>query len=196
MAKKIIYRGNSYSFHKDGYYKRTQSLHRRIWEDAHGEIPEDHHIHHKDGNKENNSLENLECISQHDHHSMHFSSEKQIKHLHSQREKAALWHRSEKGRKFHSHNAKTHWQKREPIERECIICNLKFQTKNFTGTKYCSQKCRTKSGYLARIVTIQCHICSHIFKAEKGKSKTCSPKCSAQLASKTRRHNDLISTIE
>src|SRR5260221_3651635 len=33
-------------------------LHQEIWKDAHGLIPEGYHIHHKDENPLNNSLEN------------------------------------------------------------------------------------------------------------------------------------------
>lgn len=42
-------------------------LHRRIWEQKNGPIPEGFHIHHIDGNKENNDISNLECISKGEH---------------------------------------------------------------------------------------------------------------------------------
>jgi hypothetical protein len=48
----------------------TKQLHRVIWEEAYGEIPPNHHIHHKNGVKTDNRLENLELMSQFDH-SMH-----------------------------------------------------------------------------------------------------------------------------
>jgi hypothetical protein len=41
--------------------KRVTSYeHRYVWEQANGKIPEGFHIHHRDGNKRNNKIENLE----------------------------------------------------------------------------------------------------------------------------------------
>jgi hypothetical protein len=49
---------------------------RKIWEDAYGPIPTDscgrsYEIHHKDGNRSNNNIDNLQCISIEDHLSIH-----------------------------------------------------------------------------------------------------------------------------
>ena len=47
-------------------------LHRLIWEYFSGEkIPEGYIVHHKDGNKLNNTFSNLECISNSDHKRIH-----------------------------------------------------------------------------------------------------------------------------
>lgn len=53
------------------------SKHRKIWTAGHGKIPRDERgvsfdIHHKDGDPFNNSLENLEALSVHDHYQRHF----------------------------------------------------------------------------------------------------------------------------
>lgn len=42
-------------------------VHRRVWEDAHGPIPDGYRIWWKDGNHLNCALENLELLSGHDH---------------------------------------------------------------------------------------------------------------------------------
>lgn len=49
---------------------------RRIWEEANGPIPYDekgrpYEIHHIDGDRTNNSLSNLKCISIEDHYAIH-----------------------------------------------------------------------------------------------------------------------------
>lgn len=50
---------------------------RQIWKEHHGEIPRDelgrsYEIHHVDGNRNNNDIENLICISIEDHYNIHF----------------------------------------------------------------------------------------------------------------------------
>lgn len=46
---------------------KNKKLHRVIYAYHHGEILENHDIHHIDGNKINNSIENLEMIHHNDH---------------------------------------------------------------------------------------------------------------------------------
>lgn len=45
--------------------------HRAIWEDHYGKIPENKVIHHIDGNKTNNRIENLECLTIKEHGQRH-----------------------------------------------------------------------------------------------------------------------------
>lgn len=50
---------------------------RKIWEDANGAIPKDelgrsYEIHHIDGNRENNDLNNLKCVSIEEHYQIHY----------------------------------------------------------------------------------------------------------------------------
>lgn len=59
---------------KDGYLQRKinddlplqarwRAVHLILWEEAHGPIPDGHAVIFKDGNKQNITLDNLECIS-------------------------------------------------------------------------------------------------------------------------------------
>lgn len=50
--------------------------HREVWKKHFGEIPKDiegrtYEIHHKDGNRKNNSIENLLCVSIKEHYDLH-----------------------------------------------------------------------------------------------------------------------------
>lgn len=60
-----------------GRYKRkikngkNYQLHRLIWETYKGEIPKSYIIHHINGNKKDNRIENLACISQAEHNIIH-----------------------------------------------------------------------------------------------------------------------------
>lgn len=46
--------------------------HRLVWYEAHGSIPEGHHIHHRNGKKDDNRLENLECLPLREHRRLHW----------------------------------------------------------------------------------------------------------------------------
>ena len=65
---------------------------RKIWEHTHGTIPKDENgrtydIHHIDGNRKNNSVDNLICLSVEDHYKVHLKqfeenkSEKEFRSL-------------------------------------------------------------------------------------------------------------------
>ena len=135
----------------DRYYSKGGSrLHRDVWRAAFGPIPPGCHIHHRDGNKANNRLANLECIDakehlriQRDEDSVHGKSE--IGSL--AREKAAEWHRSPDGREWHKRHAErsqswTKW-KREP--KNCLHCKVEFSAlvrKSGNSQVYCGSACK------------------------------------------------------
>ena len=60
-----------------GYiYVHNTPLHRLVWEKHHGKrVPKGYHIHHKDKNKTNNDISNLQLISASEHIKLHMSKE-------------------------------------------------------------------------------------------------------------------------
>jgi len=55
-----------------------KSNYRKIWEEMYGPIPIDeagrtYDIHHRDGNRSNNSIENLQCLSIEEHYTLHLN---------------------------------------------------------------------------------------------------------------------------
>lgn len=71
--------GKRWHRYGEGYYertdksdgKRTLRLHRVVWEDAHGPVPDGHHIHHANHDRGDNRLENLVCLPHSEHSSHH-----------------------------------------------------------------------------------------------------------------------------
>lgn len=68
----IIYDGLKFTPNDHGYYRATTrdkhiSLHRYKYEKEVGIIPDGFDIHHIDGNKQNNNISNLECLSKSEH---------------------------------------------------------------------------------------------------------------------------------
>ena len=98
-------------------------LHQEIWKDQHGEIPEGSHIHHKDGNPSNNSIDNLECINGRKHVSAHAKAyfadperyEHQREHLANIQELAKEWHGSEEGIEWHRKHGIEAYKNRKPL---------------------------------------------------------------------------------
>ncbi len=55
----------------EGGKLRHQFEHRRVWETAHGPIPDSHDIHHINGDTSDNRLDNLQCLRRLDHAQRH-----------------------------------------------------------------------------------------------------------------------------
>lgn len=79
MFKYFDNKGRKGTICKNGYRlitinNRRVYEHRLVWEQHYGEIPKGYHIHHKNGNKLDNSIENLELINAKEHvreHAIH-----------------------------------------------------------------------------------------------------------------------------
>ena len=91
----------------DGEWKKI-TLHRYMWLVERGPIPEGYHVHHVDGDYSNNTIGNLALLlgAEHiKHHGENMPEEQKEMHrqqLEAVRDKAAEWHHSEEGRKWHS----------------------------------------------------------------------------------------------
>ena len=81
-----MFNGIRFTVGKNGYYSsrtvklakgQTQrSLHRYVWEFHNGPIPPGHHVHHIDGDRTNNQIENLEILRKNIHLSGHMTPER------------------------------------------------------------------------------------------------------------------------
>lgn len=72
----VIFNGRTYHQRKKGYWKSGKLwLHREVWKASHGEIPPGFYIHHKDHNRSNNNIENLELVNPTDHMAIHKTPE-------------------------------------------------------------------------------------------------------------------------
>lgn len=81
----LSYKGLTYSISGTvPYYRSTTGdrhlLHRRVWEDHNGQIPDGYDVHHRDGCKSNNTLRNLECLPKAEHTRLYSPSCNQHSH--------------------------------------------------------------------------------------------------------------------
>lgn len=160
---------------QQGYLCRgKRKLHRLIWEKFNGPIPKGHHIHHKDGDKLNNSIHNLECLSHAEHLSLHMKE---------RGDRLYAWHKSEEGRKALGTKASKLMAKRPFKTFNCPQCKKDFQSQNEHRVKYCGINCQ-QAARRARgddVIERSCIVCSKPFKINKyHKTLTCGYSCGSK----------------
>jgi hypothetical protein len=79
MGRKVKYRGRTFFMQSDGYFRDgPTTLHRYKYEEKHGPLLSCFQLHHKDGNRSNNSLNNLEMVTSQEHSAIHRALRRQI----------------------------------------------------------------------------------------------------------------------
>jgi hypothetical protein len=67
----LTFNGNKYTLRNNGYYGKTYGsrslMHRDVWEHYKRKIPKGHDIHHKNHDKTDNRIENLELYTKTEH---------------------------------------------------------------------------------------------------------------------------------
>ena len=153
------------------------------------------YVHHKDGNPHNNDFANLECLSTSEHGTRFKLKDKakQAKHLAEIRPKAAEWHRSEAGHKWHVEHGKKVFAQIESRACVCQYCGKEFTAKRHAGANYCSNICRYKARRAAGHydVTRTCEMCGREFATQKPINpsriaRTCGQSCAGKLRQRDR----------
>ncbi len=141
-----------YHDRRSGYWISTTTnprlrAHQWVWFNFHGEQPKGYHVHHKNEDKSDNSIENLELISAAQHSSLHMQcperKRKAAENCDRIRPLTKKWHASPEGKKWHIAHGILTWKSREPFEINCLMCLKKIHTKTY-HQKYCHQNCKAK----------------------------------------------------
>lgn len=195
----VIYNGDKYHRYPESehrhlrvyYWRHTEykspptPLHRQIWMDNNGEIPDGHVIHHADGDPFNNNISNLECLSVKEHAAEHpeMGGIHSDEHLENMIEGASDWHKSDEGREWHREQYE---RTKEALHKkrythECVVCGEEYKSNRKERTKFCSSKCENKQQYERHKETRECAWCGDDFRVNKYKdTRHCSNSC-AQL---------------
>ncbi len=186
---------DGYKFTRDkrtGYYLSSKKiggsrkrLHVYVYEKSHGKIKKGNHIHHIDGDKSNNEPSNLMQLTTVEHEKYHGShQEKELKEFKAKNvvknamPKAAAWHKSEEGKKWHSEHAKMQAMRVPMKEKICQYCGKSFYTKK-SDAKFCSNNCKAANRRKEGIDNVEktCKKCGGKYIGDKyGGSKYC-PVC-------------------
>lgn len=67
------FNGESYYLCGSYYQRKGRRLHRTVWEYHNGDIPKGYHVHHIDGDRSNNQIDNLVLMLGSEHLSAHMS---------------------------------------------------------------------------------------------------------------------------
>jgi len=111
-------------------YPRSEFMHRAVWIDAHGEIPDGYHIHHKNHDKSDNRPANLQCMSASDHSMLHAETNPWVGSDENKRQLRAAGKLARGGRKMRVGC--------------CEVCNAEFETIAL-NRRFCGKSCRYKS---------------------------------------------------
>ena len=173
-----------------GYYWNSvlrERLHRYVWEYYNGKIPKGYHVHHKDEDKTNNDIANLELMEGKDHLSHHAKKMhkenygRTVKNLKEKAQpKAKEWHGSKEGLEWHSKHAKKALGSLGKREYICEQCGKKYKTKPLGKNRFCSNKCKAKWRRESGVdnETRVCEYCRREFTVNKySKTRFCSRSC-------------------
>lgn len=196
MKHQIHFGKKFYQDKQKGYWISTTSprirAHVWVWINHNPSIPNDYHIHHKDKDKSNNCIENLELIHKSKHLSIHMSEperrefSKKIADKHRPLTKA--WHASEEGREWHRQHAISHDFGNGPLhDYVCLVCDKPYQSKLVAKdrSKFCSNTCKSQYRRDANFDNEErkCQVCDKIYSINKyRKTKTCSRQCGTKQA--------------
>lgn len=171
-------------------YPRIRA-HRWVWMNTHGVIPKGFHIHHKDEDKSNNIISNLQLVHCARHLSMHASTpenKKRVKELvDTIRPLTKHWHASPEGKAWHKfHAIKCKFGKNAPVDYICELCSSPFKSSKLNRTRFCSNACKSKWRRNAGIDDVDriCERCEKIFRINKySKQRYCAKTCLSTLRS-------------
>jgi hypothetical protein len=180
---------NGETYYLCGYYyqRKGRRLHRSVWEHHNGPIPNGYHIHHKDGDRCNNDIENLELVLAEEHLSGHMSSEerkaKSRETVCNAIEAAKQWHKSADGKQWHSKQSKETWKNRSPIKLTCTNCGTEFESLiayKDGANRFCGNSCRAAYRRKSKVdnETRSCVVCGKQFFVNKySKQLSCGKEC-------------------
>lgn len=195
-----IFNGRKFSKGSNKYFYRTvgpkekaeigkarESLHREVWKTHYGDIPEGFVVHHKDHNKNNNQLSNLDLVSDREHRSMHSKEFHAANPGHATRaigiaqDNCRKWHSSSDGHAWHKqHYEKNKDKLHKDIEVVCECCGKVCVSTDTGRNKYCSRNCKSQARRDSGVdnEVRECLWCKQAFEANKyAKVKYCSRKC-------------------
>lgn len=169
-----------------GHFFANLFLHRAVYAYCKEEIIEGYHIHHIDENKANNAVENLQMLTNSEHHKKHDPTGNLKLKKFTCKVCGKEYESFSTGRNcFCSYECrrKDFDSRHTTIKRNCKLCGKEFITRLKTQI-YCSRKCADISR--KKKVLKKCPYCGEFFEGTE-RGKFCSRKCAYEFRSQKHR---------
>lgn len=186
----VVYRGERFWLQTSGAYFQSgrkaapeRLLHRRVWSDTHGPIPDGEEVHHLDLDWRNNDPANLELRPPGSHQRDHMRQRlhnpvertRLYEYLWKARLAAAAWHSSPTGIAWHRAHGRNTWVGRKTRDAACERCGLPFGA-FFVGTRFCSRACAQAVAWSSGRYKTSERVCLHCgatFLANRHRTTAC-----------------------
>lgn len=175
---------------RDGHFvSSNQPIHRAVWSYYNGEIPDGYHIHHIDGNKANNAVENLQCLTATEHSQLHNPPKRGtrlVKKMFVCQNCGREYEAFDAGvNRFCSADCRTQYEENQArtIAKICPYCGKEFKTRH-ANAECCSHSCASKLLHERKNkrITRICSICGNQFETTPSANRqTCSKSCAMKL---------------
>jgi len=160
-------------------YSDNKFLHRVIWEEINGTIPNGMVIHHINGDPSDNEIKNLKALTPKEHALEHMKEKGWRKSLQDRLDKAIEWSRTPEGRKWHSENSKAENKTRPRDYQPCAQCGKETIAMATNKERFCRLACRRK--FFGKTKEVICKVCGKVFSTPTHNYVThCSRKCACQ----------------
>ena len=161
-----------YKKSKSGHFDGSSGIHRAVWSYVNGEIPQGYEIHHKDDDKANNSIGNLQLVTKSEHLKIHYPQK------HKAKQKEFICKKC--GEKFIAiSNGRNFYcpECRHPTK-ICLECGKQFKPAVGNKATFCSLSCALKHRHKDHREKKNCPVCGKEFEVRKSHINVyCSPEC-------------------
>ena len=188
---------NGITFYKrsSGHYHCGMGLHQAVWLYYFGLISEGYEIHHKNENKDDNNIENLQSLSKGDHSKIHnnlkLENRKKIKGVCKECGKEFEAYDCGKNRFCSDYCQSKYRHKKDKITKKCAVCGKEYKTYKYKISTCCSAKCAAEYFTKNKIV-VECEFCGKKFETRKNRPQKY---CSRECFSKGKRNREIRNCI-
>ena len=187
---------NGYWFNNNNETGNVLYLHREKYKQEFGLTEEQikgYEVHHIDGNKDNNEIDNLKLLTTEEHHKLHnIRSESSHRHV-CKKCGRTYWSSVSKSTEICDRcdsSLAIGGSSMLMIKKRCEYCGAEYETKgvNKNRSKFCSNKCKSAYRRATGVDKIEkiCAFCGNSFKTDKYSGAIyCSPHCASKGSRRT-----------